>query len=143
MLLDAAQSQQAANDADQTIGSPNIPNNPVGPTVRTLYRLDENTNTYSWSTTERLKAHPFWWQDSTMRYKLPLAGPVAQENDGDQQTGRKQQHGAEARILHRAERPTARSPHGQYRHGEDTNADSGGRRSSTRRIPNDAHSTAD
>lgn len=69
LLLDASQSPISSRP--QVAGSSDVPK------VRMLYRLDHDVSTYSWSTSEHLKEHPYWQQIPQMRFNPKSPDPVA------------------------------------------------------------------
>ena len=105
LLLEAAQTpspQTPAADGAGSFGAPGSPTAPYSPytpggpntgsgspPVRMAYRMDQSVNTYSYSTVEHLKEHPYWWQDPTMRFNRNSPNPVAKRTttDSANQTG--------------------------------------------------------
>jgi hypothetical protein len=79
-------------------GTPAHATYPRVPEVRMVYRLDHSTSSYSWSTVEPLKEHPYWWQIPQARFDPKSPDPVAKKTSttvtqgGDRSTLQKREY---------------------------------------------------
>jgi len=82
-----ALAESSIGSQTQDAGSPNTPNASAPPQVRTVFRLDHVVSTFSWTTVERLKEHPYWWTVPNMNYNSVTPAPVTNKTTASGKQG--------------------------------------------------------